>query len=103
IRHHALGPWSAVDDQLVRAAEDALHGFQVDPLARHVFRLGIFFIDFQEAGALALGFGDRLLLVAFGGLEDLRGAALGLGHDAVGIGLRLVLLALEIGAGSLHV
>ena len=105
IRHDALPGrrTAAVIDQFLGAAENTLHGLQIDALPGDVGRLLVFLVDFQEARALALGLGDRLLLVAFGDLDDLRGAALGVGNDAVGIGLGLVLQALEIGARGLHV
>src|ERR1019366_1731730 len=93
---------AAVIDQLLGAAEDAFNGLQIDALPGHVGRLPVFVVHFQKARALALGFGDRLLLVAFGDLQDLRGASLGVGNDAVGIGLRFVLQALEGGARRLH-
>ena len=105
IRHDALPGrrTAAVIDQLLGAAEDALHRLQIDALPRDVGRLLVFVVDLEEARALALGLGDRLLLVAFGDLQDLRGASLGVGNDAVGIGLGLVLQPLEIGARRLHV
>ena len=105
IRHDALPGRraAAVIDQLLGAAEHALHRLQIDALPGDVGRLLVFVVDLEEARALALGLGDRLLLVAFGDLQDLRGASLGVGNDAVGIGLRLVLQPLEIGARRLHV
>ena len=103
IGHDALAGRAAVIDQLFGAVEDALHGLEIDALARHVLGLGIFVIDLEEAGALAARLGDRLLLVAFGNLQNLRGASLGVRNDAVGIGLRLVLQPLEVGARRLHV
>ena len=94
---------AAVIDQLLGTAEDPLHRLQINSLPRHVGRLLVFVIDLLEARALALGLGDRLLLVAFGDLQDLRGASARVGNDAVGIGLRLVLQPLEVGARGLHV
>ena len=47
--------------------------------------------------------GHGLLAIGFGVLRDLRHAAARLGHHAVGVGLRLVLRALEVGARRLHV
>src|SRR2546423_1241892 len=46
---------------------------------------------------------DCLLLVAFGDLHDLRRSPACVGNDTVGISLRLVLQALEIGSRGLHV
>ena len=94
---------AAVIDQLLGPAENPFHRLQINSLPRHVGRLLVFVVDFQEARALALGLGDRLLLVAFGDLQDLRGASARVGDDAVGIGLRLVLQPLEVGARGLHV
>src|SRR6202011_4633655 len=101
IRHDTLR--RAVIDELLGTAENPLHRFQIDALPRHVGRLLVFVVDFQEPRALALGFGDRLLLVAFGDLQYLRGASARVGYDAVGVGLGLVLQALEIGARRLRV
>ena len=94
---------ATVIDELLGTAEDTLHRLQINSLPGHVRRLLVFVVDFQEARALALGFGDRLLLVAFGDLENLRRASLRIGNDAVGIGLRLVLQALQVGLRRLHV
>ncbi len=102
-RHDALPRRPAIEDQLLRAAEDALHGLQINALPRHFLRLLVFVIDFQETRALALGFRDRLLLVAFGDLDDLRRAAARVRNDAVGIGLRFILQALKVGLGGLNV
>ena len=103
IRHDALARLAAVIDELFRAAEHALHRLQINPFTRHVGRLLVFLVNLQEARALALGLGDRLLPVAFGGLHDLRRMSACLRHDLVGVGLRLVLQLLEIGARRLDV
>ena len=97
----ALRP--GIDDGLVGAAEHALHGFQIHALAGHVGRLLVLLIDLGEARGLALGLGDGLLAIGFGVLDDLGGAAARFRHDAIGVGLRLVLRPLEIGARRLHV
>jgi len=60
-------------------------------------------IDLQEARGLALCGGDDLSTVGLRILKDPRGTSLGLRHNAIGIGLRLVLDALEVGTGRLHV
>src|SRR3974377_491496 len=88
----------AVKDELVRAAEDAFHRLQIDAFAGDILGLVIFLIDLEETRALASCFGNRLLLVAFGGLDDLRRAPARIRNDPVGISLRLVLQPLEIGA-----
>ena len=104
IRHDALcRTVAAVIDQLLGTAENPLHRLEINSLPRHVGRLLVFVVDLLEARALALGLGDRLFLVTFGDLQDLRGAAARVGNDAVGIGLRLVLQPLEVGARGLHV
>ena len=68
-----------------------------------VGRLLVFVIDLEEARGLALGLGDGLLAIGFGSLDDLGSAAARFRHHAIGVGLRLVLRALQIGAGGLHV
>ena len=103
IRHDALCGVAAVIDQLLGAAENPLHRLEINSLPRHVGRLLVFIIDLRKARALALGLGDRLFLVTFGDLQDLRGAAARVGNDTVGIALRLVLQPLEVGARGLHV
>src|SRR5215471_3155686 len=98
IRHDARARLAAgIDDSLVGAAEHALHGFKVDPLPRHVRGLLVLLVDLAEARRLTLGFGDDLFTIGFGVLENLSGAAARFRHDSVGIGLRFVLRALEIG------
>src|SRR6516165_10062088 len=94
---------AGIDDRLVGATEHPLHGLEIDPLPRHVGRLLILLIDLAEARGLALGFGDGLFAIGLGVLEDLGGAAARFRHDAIGIGLRFVLRALQIGARPLHV
>src|SRR5262249_24209410 len=96
-------PPAGIDDGLVGAAEHALHGFEINPLPRHVGRLLVLVVDLAEARGLALGFGDGLFAIGFGVLEDLGGAAARFRHDAIGIGLRFVLGALEIGTRRLDV
>ena len=93
----------SVENDLVGAAEDALHGLEVEPLARDVRRLLVFLIDLQEARSLAVRLGDGLLAIGFGGLGDLRRPAARLGHHPIGVGLGLVLRTLRVGARRLHV
>ena len=81
----------------------ALHGLEIHALARDVRRLLVFVVDLEEARGLTGRLGDGLLAIGFGGLRDLRGAAARFRHHAVGVGLRLVLRALEVGARRLHV
>ena len=78
--HDAL-PGLAVDDDLVGAAQHALHGLEIHALARHVGRLLVFLVDLEEARRLAGGLGDGLLLVALGGLQDALGLAARLRND----------------------
>src|SRR5262249_38674371 len=89
---------AGIDDGLVGAAEHALHGLEIDPLPRHVGRLLVLLLDFAEAR-----FGGGLFAIGFGVLDDLGGAAARFRHDSIGVGLRFVLCALEIGARRLHV
>src|SRR5215510_9411828 len=42
----------AVEDDLIRAAEHALHGLKIHALARHVRRLLVFVVDLEEARRL---------------------------------------------------
>ena len=78
IGHDALAGL-AVEDDLVGAAEDALHGLEEYALAGDVGRLLVFVVDLEEASRLALRLGDRLLLEAFGALQDALGFALASG------------------------
>ncbi len=94
---------AGIDDDLVGAAENPLHGLEIHALARDVRRLLVLLVDLVEARRLALGFRHGLLTIGLGILGDLGGTAAGLRYDAVGIGLRLVLRAFEIGARGLHV
>src|SRR5262249_57617011 len=71
VRHHAARLPAGIDDGLVGAAEHALHGFEIDALARYVGRLLVLLVDLAEARGLALGFGDRLLAVSLRVLGDL--------------------------------
>src|SRR6516162_4966158 len=87
---------AGIDDDLVGAAEHPLHGFEIDPLPRHVGSFLVLLIDLAEARGLALGLGDGLFAIGFGVLEDLGGAAARFRHDAIGIGLRFILGAPEI-------
>src|SRR6516164_10201903 len=68
-------PAAGIDDRLIGAPEHALHGFEVNALARHVGRFLVLLVDLREARGLTLGFGDGLLAVGFGVLDDLGGAA----------------------------
>ena len=102
VGHDALAGL-AVEDDLVGAAEHPLHGLEIHALARDVGRLLVFLVDLEEARRLAGGLGDRLLLVAFGALQDALGLAARLRHDLVGVGEGLVLQALLVGARGLHV
>ena len=98
-------PWPAlaVDDDLVGAAQHALHGLEVHALARDLGRLLVFVVDLEEARRLAGGLGHGLLLVGSGALQDALGLAARLRHDAVGVGEGLVLQPLLVGARGLHV
>src|SRR5262249_20308110 len=100
--HHAL-PALAVKNNLVCAAEHALHGLKVHALARHFGRLFVFLVDLEEAGRLAGGLGNGLLLVGSSGLQDALSLAACLRNDAVGVGKGLVLQPLLVGACGLHV
>ena len=101
-RHDALAAL-AVEDDLLGAAQHTLHGLQVQTLARHLRRLLVFLVDFEEARRLSRRLGDRLLLIALGRLQDALSFAPRLGDDLVGVGERLVLQALPVGTGGLHI
>src|SRR5574341_281989 len=100
--YHAL-PALAVDDDLVSAAEHALHGLQIHALACHLGRLLVFVVDFKEARRLAGRLGDGLLLVGPGALQDTLGLTARLRNNLVGVGARLILQALLVGARGLHI
>ena len=74
---------AGIDDGLVGAAEHPLHGFEIDPLPRHVGRLLVLLVDLAEARGLALGFGDGLFAIGFSVLGDLGGAAARFRNDAL--------------------
>jgi hypothetical protein len=61
-RHDGLSA-PAVEDDLVGAAKDALHGLQVHALAGYLRRLLVLLIDFEETGTLAGRLGYSLFLV----------------------------------------
>src|SRR5260221_718250 len=69
--HHALAAL-LVENDGVALRHHLFHGLQVDALPRHVGRLLVFLIDLGETGGLAIGFGDRLLLLTLSGLIDQR-------------------------------
>jgi hypothetical protein len=47
----------------------------MDALTGHVGRFFVLVVDLEEAGRLALGFGDGLLAIGFGLLDDLGNSA----------------------------
>ncbi len=102
VRHDALAGL-AVDNHLVSAAHHAFHRLEEDALARHLRRLLVFVEHLEEARRLALRLGDRLLLEAFGGLQDALGFTARFRHHLVGVGERFVLQALLVGARGLNV
>ena len=65
---------AGIDNGLIGAAEHPLHGFEIDPLPRHVGSFLVLLVNLREARSLALGFGDGLFTIGFGVLEDLGGA-----------------------------
>src|ERR1043166_2274552 len=94
---------AGIEDDLVGAAEHTLHGLEIEPLARDFRGLFVLVVDLEEARRLTGRLGDGLLAIGLGGLGDLRGAPTRLRHHAIGVGLRLVLGALGVGARRLHV
>src|SRR3546814_8621587 len=102
VGHDALAALR-VDDDLVGPLQDLLHGLEVHALGRHFLGLAILLVNLREAARLALGVGDRLLLVGLGLLHDVLRFAAGTRNDVVAIGFRLVLGALAVGLGGLHV
>ena len=103
IRHDAGSLGAGIDDGLVGAGKNVLHRIEIHALAGHVGRLLVLLVDLQEARGLALGVGHDLGAIGLGILSDLRGAAPRFRDHAIGVGLRLVLHALEIGPGGLDV
>ncbi len=101
--HSAAAALRRIEDDLVGAAEHALHRFEIHALAGHLGRLFVFIVDFREPRGLAGRLGNGLRLVGVGGLQNLRGASARLRHHAIGVGLRFVLRTLEVGARRLHV
>src|SRR5215469_10366922 len=88
IGHDARARLAAgIDDGLVGAAEHPLHGFEIDPLPRHVRRLLVLLVNLRETRGVALGVGDGLLTIGLGVLENLGRAAACFRYDAIGIGL----------------
>jgi hypothetical protein len=79
-----------VDQHLARVAEHRLHHVEVQPVARHTRRLGVFGQDGTEAGGVALGLLRHLGVVAVGLFHEARGEPAGARHDVVGVGLALV-------------
>ena len=90
-------------DHLLGVAKHLLHGLDEDTLAGDVGRLLVLLVNADEAVGLTLGQGNHLISIALRGLQDAFGLASRLGDDTVGIGLRLVLEALLVGACRLHV
>src|SRR5260221_7081085 len=85
-----------VHHDLVGRGQDLLHGLDVDALARHRRRLGVFRHHLPEARGVALGCGDDPAAVALRLLLQARGGAARLRNDVVGVGLALVHLALAV-------
>ena len=69
----ALPVLLTIDDDLVRAVEDAFHGLEIHALAGDVRRLAIFLVDLREAARLTVGFCDDALAIGLGFLERLHG------------------------------
>ena len=82
----AAGAAGRIKDDLVGAAQHALHRFEIEALTRDLGRFAIFIVDFAESSGLAFRLGDCLLAIGLGRLSDLRRAAACLGNDAVGVG-----------------
>src|SRR5262252_10363796 len=102
VRHDTLSTL-AVEDDLVGAAQDALHGLQIHALAGYLRRLLVFLVDAEEPGGLACRLRHGLLLVGPRGLQDTLGFAARLRNHLVGVGAGFVLQALLVGARCLHV
>ena len=80
IGNHALAVLALLDDHLVRIAKDLLHGFEEQPLARHILGILVFVVDRHEARRLALRVGDHAELVGLGVLDQFGGLAFGKAH-----------------------
>jgi hypothetical protein len=102
IRHDAVLR-AGINDDLVGAAEQPLHGLEIHALAGDVGRLLVLVVDLEKARGRAGGLGDGLLAIGLGRLGDLRGAAARFRHHPVGVGLGLVLRPLGVGTRRLHV
>src|SRR4029079_13312160 len=100
---HYPGTSLVVDDHLFGVAKHLLHGLDEDALGGGGGRLLVLIVNADEAVGLTLGQRDHLIAIALRRLQDALRLAARLGDDAVGIGLRLVLKALLVGAGRLHV
>ena len=101
IGHDALAA-ALLDDHLVGALEHLLHGFEEQPLARHVRRLGIFVVDRDEALRLTLRLLHDAVLVGGRLFADLRGLAAGLAEQLVRILVRFLDEAVLVLFGALH-
>src|SRR5215472_10862424 len=73
--HDTWALLAGIDNGLIGGAEHPLHGFEIDPLPRHVGSFLVLLVNLREARSLALGFGDGLFTISFGVLEHLGGAA----------------------------
>jgi hypothetical protein len=103
IGNHTASNSPGIYDDLVCVREQSFHRFKVHALTSDLRRLLVFVVDLEKAGRRALGLGDGLLAIGFGVLDGLRGTAARLRNNLVGVGLRLILRPLKVGAGSLHV
>ena len=90
------------DDHLVGVLEHLLHRLEIEPLARHVGRLGIFVVDRDEALGLALRLLHDAVLVGGGLFADLRGIAARLAELLVGILVGLLDELVLVLLGALH-
>src|SRR5262245_13982052 len=86
--HDATAGSAGVKDDRLIGSEQPLHGLEIDALACDLRRLLVLVVDLEEAGCLTARFGNGLLLVGFGRLQDLGSAAARLRDHPVGVGLR---------------
>ena len=93
----------AVEDDLVCAAKDAFHGFQIHTFAGHLRCFLVLLVDLEEAGGLTGRFRHGLLLIGPRGLQDTLGFAPRFRNNLVGVGASFVLQALFVGARCLYV
>ncbi|AFL52982.1 hypothetical protein USDA257_c44440 [Sinorhizobium fredii USDA 257] len=101
IGQHALAVL-LIENDLLRLAENILHGFEIKPPARDFRRLGIGVIDRNEPLRLTLGFLDDAVLVGGRLFTDLRSLTSRLAEYLVGILIGFLEETILVLLGALH-